>query len=106
MVTVLVLVLMVTVVVGDTVVVDSVVVMGAVEVCVTVGANVIVGGGAMTADVRVVVVVVVVVVLDGPDASFTMAQISSINRIATSTPAMNSAAGLRYQGTGGSGGGP
>jgi hypothetical protein len=51
-------------------------------------------------------VVVVLLVLDEPDASLTIAQISTTNKSATSTPVMNIAAGLRYHGAVGSGGGP
>jgi hypothetical protein len=94
-----VLVLTLTVVLGVSVVVDSVVIAGGmvsgiiVTVCV---------GGTITADGIVVVVVLVLPVLGEPDASLTIAQISTTNNSATTTPVMNRAAGLRYHGTGGS----
>jgi len=69
------------------------------------------GSGATVADVAAVVdvvgdVVVVVVGLDpSPPVNFTIAYTSKARPAAVSTPRPTSAAGLRYHGVGGSGGG-
>jgi hypothetical protein len=85
--------------VGDVVSVD-----GGEVVCVTVCVGATAGADPDGADVVVVVEVVVLVLSDESDIRLTNNHTMRAMRIATSAPKPTSAAGLRYQGTGGSGG--
>jgi hypothetical protein len=108
LVLVLVLILVLVLVLGSVVAVvgDGVVVLGGV-VGVLVSVTVLVGAGTTLADVVVGVVVVVVVVLSGePEAILTSTYTTSAMRRAPIAPNATRAAGVRYQGTGSSGGGP
>jgi hypothetical protein len=112
--TVTVLVLVLTEVLTDVLTLGSVVVVlgGAVSVEVDGGAEVSVtvwvGATSDGADDDVVVVVVLVSVVesDEPDIRLTTNHTMRASMSATSAPNATRAAGLRYQGTGGSGGGP